>query len=134
MARKKEAVRDKLLSKLITLRVTEALYNKLERLHTESSCASIGEVARKILSKEKIVLLHKDISMNGTMEELASIRKELRAIGVNINQITHHFHSCDDDKQKLFLALKTSDQYRQVDQKVEVLLKIISQIALKWLQ
>jgi len=43
---------------------------------------------KKDPSLEKIICFSKDVFLNEAVEELASIRKELQAIGVNINQQT----------------------------------------------
>ena len=92
MPRKKQQDQEAVLSHNLIIRVNQKLYDKLDRIYKESDCQSIAEVARRILSNRKIKCFYKDISMNGPMEELASIRKELKSIGVNINQITRSFN------------------------------------------
>src|ERR1700754_1176816 len=92
MPRPKKAEKDQ-LRYLLRIRVNQTAYQKLTAMQKQSDCRSICEIARKILSKERINLFHKDASLNGPMEELALIRKELKAIGININQQTHHFHT-----------------------------------------
>ena len=72
--------------------------------------------------------------MDATMEELALIRKELRAIGININQITRSFNQDKAGTHRAFYVLKVADQYKKVDEKVEQLLTIISKLAERWLQ
>lgn len=134
MTRKKTEKRDELLTHPIILRVTETVFKRLEKLQQESNCQSVGEVARKILSKEKILCFYKDVSLNGPMEELASIRKELKAIGVNINQQTHRFHISDTDAQRAFYVMKTADLYQKVGEKVDVALVLIAKLAEQWLQ
>jgi len=68
------------------------------------------------------------------MEEMALIRKELRAIGVNINQITRHFNQDHSDIKRAFYALKVSEEYAKVTPKVEELLSFISKLAESWLR
>lgn len=126
MPRKKIKDQEQILSHPIILRVTEKEFNKLEKIHNESDCRSIGEVVRKILSKQRITYLHRDISMNGPMEELALIRKEIKAIGININQQTHHFHMSQSSGERAFHALKTSNAYKLLDPKINQLLEIVS--------
>jgi hypothetical protein len=100
----------------------------------KSDCQSIGELARKILSKEEIKCFYIDASLNTAMEELALIRKELKAIGHNINQLTKKYHSTPDENSKAFYTLKVAELYKVVDGKVDKLLVIVSKLALKWLQ
>jgi len=134
MARKKEKDRERLLCHPVRTRVTEKVYRRLEKIKAQSNCRSIGEVARKVLSREKILVLHRDASLSGPMEELAGIRKELKAIGVNVNQLTRSHHGSTRETQKAFYALKVAEEYRKVGPKVERLLSIVSQIADRWLQ
>ncbi|WP_316846845.1 mobilization protein [Pedobacter psychrodurus] len=134
MPRKKSKNPDQLLTHPIIVRVNEHTFKRLEKIQTHSNCQSIGEVARNILSKEKILMLTRDVTMNAPMEELASIRKELKAIGVNINQQTHHFHTSENEVQRSFYFMKTSDLYKNVGVKVDRLLEIITQMSMRWLR
>lgn len=133
MPRKKLNNPDELLSQPIVVRVTEKVFQKLEKLMKESGCQSIGEVARMILSDQPIKCFYVDVSMNGPMEQLALIRKELKAIGININQQTRYFHQSRSEAQKSFYVLKTAELYGQVGEKTEELLRIVNALALKWL-
>lgn len=133
MPRKKLANPEDILSHPIIVRVTETVFKRLEKLQHESDCQSVGEVARKILSKEKINCFYRDISLNAPMEEMALIRKELKAIGININQQTHRFHISQNDNERAFHFMKTAQLYEKVGGKVEELYTIISKLAEKWL-
>lgn len=134
MGRKKSTDPKSLLSKTIWTRVTEEVFERLSALVKQSDCQNIGEVARRILSKEKIAVYSIDRSMDPFMEELALIRRELNAIGNNINQITHDIHSTDSATQKAIGAIKVADQYKAVGVKVDRLLSIISSLSTQWLQ
>jgi hypothetical protein len=134
MPRKKSPKPEELLTHPVILRVTKTAFERLEKLQAESDCGSVGEVARKILSNDRIQLFYKDISMNGPMEEMALIRKELKAIGVNINQITRSFNTDKLGRYKDYHTRKVAEQYQLVGNKVDRLLAMISQLAEKWLQ
>ena len=134
MPRRKATNQEELLTHNIIIRVSEKLFKKLEKLQQKSDCHSIAEVCRKILSNEKIRLFQQDITMHPVMEELALIRKELRAIGININQITRTFNQDKSDTGRAFYVLKVAQQYKQVGEKTDRLLNIISKLADKWLQ
>lgn len=134
MPRKKAAHPEKLFTHPVRTRVTQSAYQRLEKLTDKSDSHSIGEVARKILSGQQIKVFAVDASLNAVMEELALIRKELRAIGININQITRSFNQDRAGAHRAFFALKAADQYNKVDENVERLLVIISKLAERWLQ
>lgn len=133
MPRKKAVNQEKLYTCPIRTRVTQMTFEKLEKIRKESDCASIGEIARKILSNEKINCFYRDISLNAPMEEMALIRKELKAIGININQQTKYFHTSQSSAERAFYVMKTGDLYKKVNKKVDHLLIIISKLAERWL-
>ena len=134
MSRKKAPDQDSLLSRPIIVRLTEKQFNKLEKIRLESDTKTMGEVVRKILDNRPIKLLHRDITMNQHMEEMALIRKEIKSIGVNINQQTYRFHVSQSDTERAFHAIKTAETYKTIEPKIDRLLSIISKLAEKWLQ
>lgn len=133
MPRKKSADPDKILNRVLRIRLTDKAFERLEKISKSSDCHTVGEAARKILSKEKITLFYKDITLNSTMEELALIRKELRAIGININQITKSYHSDKRDHQQAIQIDRMIPVYQKVEAKTDTLLILINQLAEKWL-
>jgi len=134
MSRKKLAHSEDLLSHNIIIRVTETMFLKLEQLKKESYSPSVAEVCRKILSNQKIKLHHQDVSMNPVMEELAGIRKELKAIGVNINQVTRKVNGTADESRRSYYAMQTAGMYQTIEGKVDRLLVVVTKLAEKWLQ
>lgn len=134
MSRKKATNPTALFTHVICARVTTAVFDRLNAFVGQGDCHTIGEVARRVLSREKILYIIKDGSMDAVMDELTAIRGELNAIGTNINQITRQFHQAPAADQRLFHALKVGEQYTRVGERVELLLEKISLLAKKWLQ
>lgn len=134
MPRKKLEDEAEILSRNLIVRVSEAQYSKLEKLRKESGYQTIAEIVRRILGREKILCFYRDITMNAPLEELTSIRKELKAIGININQITRSFNTDKAGIQRQYYVLKVADLYKKVDEKVDTLLAIIAKLTEKWLQ
>ncbi|HEX5171931.1 MAG TPA: plasmid mobilization relaxosome protein MobC [Cyclobacteriaceae bacterium] len=133
MGRKKKTT-DALLIHRINTRINDKALKRLQSLLGKSNCHSVGELARKILSNEKVVVLQRDISFQAPVQQLGRIRSELRAIGVNINQITHHFNNAETVHQKMFHALKVGEEYAKVSEKVDVLVGMVEELGRKWLQ
>ncbi len=122
------------LSYRIHTRLTKEKYDELSDLLGQSrSLHSLSELLRNILDNKKIIIETCDVSLNKVMEELSAIRKELQAIGVNINQVTHAFHQTDMQDEKLFQALEIVKIYQQADLKVTELFAIIANLSKKWL-
>lgn len=122
------------LNRIIGLRVSDSFYTQLEKWLINSNCQSVTELARSILYREEIIWKHTDGSLESVTDELAGIRNELNAMGRNINQITHYFHTTDSEKQKLYASLKVKEEYKKVGEKVNKLLSITAEISKKWLQ
>ena len=122
------------LAKKVTVGVSESFYKRMEEWLTNSNCRSLAELARSILYREEIVWKHTDASLESTVIELAGIKRELNAIGKNINQITHHFHISDSPRDKFYDAQRIDKEYKKVGDKVDRLLTITAEISKKWLQ
>lgn len=118
----------------LIIRLPEKLFRQLEELRGKSRSNSIAEVCRRILSNRKIKLYQQDATMNPMMEELALIRKEIKAIGININQMVRKFNGTTEEKQRGYYVLQTAGLYQKVGEKVERLLQLISKLAERWLQ
>ncbi|MCD9015219.1 autophagy-related protein 17 [Parachryseolinea silvisoli] len=116
----------------IGLRVSQDFFEKLEGWTKHSNCRTVSEMARKILYEERIVWYTRDSQMDATAAELAGIRRELRAIGVNINQVTKYFHSTRIPSQKVHDALKILDEFKVISTKVDALLTAISNFSDQW--
>ncbi|OOQ61545.1 hypothetical protein [Mucilaginibacter pedocola] len=135
MPRKKYKDQEQVLTHFIRTRLTKKAFDRLDKISKESDCHTVGEVARKLLSTEKITLFYRDVTLDRFMEELALVRKELKAIGININQLTKGYHIASKKQQPTnYIMAEVVKLYRQVDGKTEDLLHIINQLAQKWLQ
>lgn len=107
-AKEKASKPENLLSHRISFRITETYFKKLEKLHQESHQSAV-EVARKTLSNKRINCFYRDMSLNTPMEEMALIRKDIKAIGFKNNPQTHHFHMSGSESERTFYALKTAE-------------------------
>lgn len=122
------------LSYRIHTRLTKEKYDELSVLLKQSrSLHSLSELLRNILDNKKIIIETYDTSLDKVMEELSAIRKELQAIGININQVARAFHQTDMPEEKLFHALEIVKLYQQTDLKVTELFIIIATLSEKWL-
>src|SRR5687768_2191618 len=134
MTRRRIPKRETLLTRKVVVRFNEKTYQNLFYLVENTNTQSVAELVGAIVLKEKILYFAVDntISLQGI--ELAGIRKELNAIGNNINQITHAFHTSDSSSQQMFHALRVAEQYRLVEEKVDYLLEGIGELARQWLE
>jgi len=71
--------------------------------------------------------------LDKTMEQLSGIRKELQAIGVNINQATRKLHQTDFNTEQLIQAQEILKGFQHTEAKINVLFELIDNLSEKWL-
>jgi len=118
----------------VKTRISEKEFARLSALIEKTRYRNMSELLRAIISKEPITVYTKDGSLGVVMEELVLLRRELAAIGNNLNQVTRQLNSLKGPQGKVTLLLQASTAISQVQQKLEKLFPLISQLALKWLQ
>lgn len=126
--------RENVLTHLIGVKVTDEMFSWLERIVKTSDCQSVPDLVRRIIEKKRVIIFHYDASLDRHWDDIIKLTNEINAIGVNINQITHHFNSTDNPNQKMFHALKVAEQYKSVGELVEKLTSIIGNLERIWLQ
>lgn len=127
------AKKDKLTHRIHT-RITKEKYEELTVLLAQCrGIKSLSELLRDILSNRKINIQNYDRSLDTVMEQLSSIRTELHAIGVNINQVTRRFHAEKLPEARLLQVMEIEQQYRDVGKKVDRLFEIIQKLSARWL-
>lgn len=123
-----------LLPHIIPIRLSGAKFSEFKSLLASSRCRSMSELLRKILDNRKITIETRDITFQDITEELGQIRKEIHAIGVNINQVTRHFHCEKLPEQRLLQLMEITRLYQQTDLKVTELFTLIAKLSELWSQ
>lgn len=131
---RKKTPDDVALRHKLTTKVNGQTYLKLNRLLEQNPSNDMSSLVRAILTNRPVRVFTRDLTLDNLMEELARLRTEIRAIGVNINQITHQFNTYPEPQRKAFFAKMAFQQYLAIELKVDQLLDIITSLAKKWLQ
>lgn len=121
------------LTKPVMTRINQAKYQEFEELAILSKGETVSSLVRKILHDKPIKVFRHDESLDLIMEELAANRAEIRAIGVNINQMAKLFNTYPELKPKIFYAKNGYEKYLRIEANIERLLSIVEQLAQKWL-
>ena len=127
-----EKNKKELFTKVVAVRLTKTMHQKYSAICKQTNCRSLGELVRRMLARERVVWYHRDATMDSVSDELAAIRKELRSIGININQSTHYLHSTQVPVQKIRYAEQISQEYQKVNVKIEQVLMVIANVQKKW--
>jgi len=132
MGRKKNKETDALQYRLTT-RVNQKKFRELQAILSKNPNKDMSSLLRDILHNRRVRLYTYDRSLDMVMEELAALRAEIRAIGVNINQITRLFNTYPEPRRKEFYAKVAIREYVRIESKIEHLLAIITKLSKKWL-
>lgn len=114
-------------------RISKEKYEELDKLLQGSRCKTISELVRHILENRKIVVEDYDSSLDKVMEQLSGIRKELHAIGININQVTRYFNGAKTAEARLYNVMEIAKLYQQADLKVSELFGVVEKLSELWL-
>lgn len=131
--RKGETKGEDRLERPVMTRINQAKYQELKRLADMTKDETISGLVRDIINNRPIQVYTHDETMDLLMEELASLRGQIRAIGVNINQITRLFNTYPEPRRKEFYAKTAFNEYLQLERKIDRLLEIISKLSKQWL-
>ena len=117
-----------------TIRLKLNEYDRLEKDFRRTAFQKISEYCRAILFKDQITVIYRDRAMDDILEELTVLRRELNAIGNNLNQAVRQINSSRKQMD--------ADQWMQLltvinlglEPKIEQIKNRISQYADIWLQ
>lgn len=132
MSRKKVSKELELKYRIYT-RVNSRKYQELKALLQKNSTNDMSSLIRDIIYNKPIKIITKDQTFDNLMEELSKLRTEIRAIGVNINQITRLFNTYPETTRKVFYARMAFKEYLAIQPKIDELITLISKLAKKWL-
>jgi hypothetical protein len=80
-------------SKILLTRLKPSEYQSIYGAFTKTRFRKLSEYSRSILLNKPVVVIYRDKSMDDMLEELALLRKELNAIGNNLNQAVRQINS-----------------------------------------
>src|SRR3569833_3905050 len=124
---------DKKRSRRLTAYVTERKFQQLQELMKQNGKMDMSMLIRQILDNRRIRVYVHDETLDHWLEELARLREEIRAIGVNINQITRHFNTYPEPIRKATYAKMAFAEYQNVQPRIEEIWMVMKKLTDKWL-
>ena len=82
-------------TRFISFRLTGDEYAALEKSWKKSTIRMRGEYVRRVLFGKPVTVFTRNQSMDDLMAEMILLRRELNAIGVNVNQAVCRLHTLD---------------------------------------
>ncbi|MDN5286621.1 MAG: hypothetical protein JWR38_2895 [Mucilaginibacter sp.] len=79
--------------KWLNLRLNDEEFELFKRQHKKSVFRKMSDYGRAVLLGKPVTILYRDKSMDEVLEELILLRRELNAIGNNLNQVVKQINS-----------------------------------------
>ena len=122
------------MTERITIRLTKKERAKLDKLLAKSRYdRSLSELIRTLMFRKEITIQTFDASLDNLIYNNSLIWNEIRAIGININQVTRYFNTSSEPHLKKYYARKIGKLYQGVEAKITELHKTMYYLADKYL-
>ena len=122
-----------LLKHEVKTRVNGNTFARLKDLLKNQPNKDVSTLVRDILNNRRIKLVTYDQSLDIVMEELSALRSEIRAIGINVNQIARLFNTYPEAKKKEFYAKIAFNEYLSLNGKIDQVLELVTKLSRRWL-
>ncbi|TRX35862.1 plasmid mobilization relaxosome protein MobC [Flavobacterium sp. ZT3R18] len=121
-------------TRIIGLRLTPEEYAKIEKKCKASTCRKLSDYIRKHLFDKPITTTYRNQSLDDFMEETIVLRKELNAIGNNLNQAVKKLHTLQQIPEFRDWIIRYELEKKIFKNKIDEIEKHIFKITNKWLQ
>jgi len=118
----------------ITLRLTTEEYAKIEQKYKASTCRKLSDYLRRQLLDKSITITYRNESFDDFTEETTLLRKELNAIGNNLNQAVKKLHTLQQIPEFRVWIISFEIDKKIINDKIESIKNHTSKITDKWLQ
>jgi len=123
------------LSERITLRFTkDEMKGFNDRVKITYNLSKVTDLLRNIILKRKIIVYTKNKDLEDLVSEIAKLRSEMNAIGVNFNQIAKRVNTYDDHfiiKKEFPEIQKTFDKFIEIQKELGLKFDLVAD---EWLR
>jgi len=116
------------------IRLTPDELQQISGNHRRTTSRELSAFARKRLLEEPLIYYTRSASLDEGLKELVQLKKELKAIGNNLNQQTKKLNSFTATLGVQVMAESLKLLREQVDGKLTAINACINQLAKLWLQ
>ena len=122
------------LTRKLTVRLTEAEYNRLAMASRKTTCPKPSSYARRLLTNKSVVIRYRNESMDAFMEEIILLKQELNSIGNNFNQAVKKLHTLQLIPEFRVWLTQYTAGLKALEEKTAHIQNRIDEMSDKWLQ
>lgn len=127
MAKQKE-----IRTRWVNTRLSEAEYIEMMTQFTKTSHKDLSEFFRRSITGKPVNLAYRNQSIDDFLADMLALRRELNAIGNNINQAVHRLHSLSEIIDIQHWLLSNEQDKSALFKKMEDIQNRINQLYQLW--
>ncbi len=121
------------LTKRVTIRFSPAEYDRIYKSYKRTTKRRLSEYFRFIMLDKPITVYTRNQSIDNFQAELLLVKKELKAIGNNLNQVVKKLNSMNTFPEVRIWQMDHEKRRMEYMEKVNEIYSKISQISEQWL-
>jgi hypothetical protein len=121
-------------SRVLNFRVNVSEYEQLTESWKKTTLKKLSAYIRKVLFGRVLTVRTRNASLDDFMAELILLKKELNAIGVNVNQATHRLHTLDHLPQMQRWLVDWERDKGVLFGQMDLIIKALAKVEKQWLQ
>ncbi|MEJ7693495.1 plasmid mobilization relaxosome protein MobC [Daejeonella sp.] len=118
----------------VTVRFGREEFRQVESSFRKTTFRKLSEYVRAMLLGKAKTVIYRDRSMDELLEELILLRRELNAIGNNLNQTVHKLNAAPDIPESKFWLSMIATLRDKLEPQVGTIKERINQFSEQWSQ
>lgn len=119
-------------SRIVGLRLTHSEYDKVQQSFEHTTCKKLSDYIRQVLLNKPTVVTYRNTSVDDFMAEMVLLRKELNAMGNNLNQVVRKLNMLSSSEAMVLLLSAYESQRLTLKNQVEKINAVVEKVALLW--
>jgi len=121
-------------SKMVVVRMNEQEFRQLKKMQRQTIEKNVGSYLRKVALQKPVTVRYRNESADDFLLDMLNLKKELNAIGNNVNQAVHKLHILEKIPEFRSWVQQYDSLQKVLISKVEEIKNRMHQLYEQWLQ
>lgn len=118
---------------VIKMRVNKSEVDRIKMFHSQSTEKSLSNYIRKVTLQKPVLVKYRNQSADDFLTQMIELKKELNAVGNNLNQAVHKLHMLDSIPEFRLWVRYYKGLHEGVAAKVDQINSKVNQLYEQWL-
>lgn len=119
---------------MVVVRMNEQEFKQLQKFQKQTTEKNTGCYLRKVALQKPVTVKYRNESADDFLLDMLGLKKELQAIGNNVNQAVHKLHILDKIPEFRIWVLQYDGLQKRLISKVDEIKNRMNQLYEQWLQ